>query len=122
VIHTRIGIARAGKKSELEEHLAMHIRVNRLPQPEREHRFHPDRRWRFDFAYPKWKIAAECEGGVWTQGRHTRGSGFIADLEKYNAAALEGWLVLRFTRTLIASGEAVLALKRAIELREEVPA
>lgn len=114
---TRVGIARAGRKSDLEEHFAMQIRVNKLPPPQREFPFHPERKWRFDFADPKLKIAAECEGGVWTQGRHTRGAGFIADLDKYNAAALLGWLVLRFTRTQIASGEAIRAWMRAIELR-----
>jgi hypothetical protein len=42
-------------------------------------------------------IALEVEGGVWTRGRHTRGKGFLGDMEKYNAAALGGWCVLRVT-------------------------
>lgn len=100
----------------------MQIRVNRLPAPVREYAFHPERKWRFDFADPRLKIAAECEGGVWIQGRHNRGSGFVADIEKYNAAALLGWLVLRFTRTQIASGEAIATWMRAIELRTGVAA
>jgi len=40
-------------------------------------------------------VALEVEGGVWTGGRHTRGAGFIEDMEKYNAAACMGWFVLR---------------------------
>jgi very-short-patch-repair endonuclease len=66
-----------------------------LPAPVREHRFHPVRRWRFDYAWPSEKVALEVEGGVWTGGRHTRGAGFVADIEKYNAATVAGWRVVR---------------------------
>lgn len=66
-----------------------------LPPTEMEYKFHPERRWRFDFAWPDRKVALEVEGGVWIAGRHTRGSGFVKDMEKYNAAATLGWRVLR---------------------------
>ena len=66
-----------------------------LPAPVREHRFHPVRRWRFDYAWIEHKVALEVEGGVWTGGRHTRGTGFVADIEKYNAAVVAGWRVVR---------------------------
>jgi hypothetical protein len=72
-------------------------RVYALPDPIREYRFHPTRRWRFDYAWPGELVALEVEGAVWVKGRHTRGSGFIADLEKYNAATALGWRVVRFT-------------------------
>lgn len=63
----------------------------------KEYKFHPTRRWRFDFAIPQYKIAIEIDGGVWTYGRHNRSSGYIADMEKFNAAASLGWVVLKFT-------------------------
>jgi len=63
---------------------------------ETEYKFHPDRKWRFDFAFPKDKIAIEVEGGLFTQGRHTRGRGYIQDMQKYNAATILGWRVLRY--------------------------
>ena len=66
-----------------------------LPAPVREHRFHPVRRWRFDYAWPEQRVALEVEGGVRTGGRHTRGAGFVADIEKYNAAVVAGWRVVR---------------------------
>jgi hypothetical protein len=65
------------------------------PLPEAEFRFHPVRRWRFDYAWPAHKLALEVEGGVWTGGRHTRGAGFVKDMEKYNEAAAAGWRLIR---------------------------
>lgn len=67
----------------------------------REHRFDAVRRWRFDFAWVRQRVAVEIEGGAWTQGRHTRGVGFGADCAKYNAATLAGWRVLRFTGDML---------------------
>jgi very-short-patch-repair endonuclease len=62
----------------------------------KEYRF-CERRWRFDMANIEHKIAIEIEGGAYTHGRHTRGAGFIKDMEKYNYAAILGWKVLRYT-------------------------
>lgn len=84
-----------------------------IPEPALEHRFHPVRKWRFDLAWPEAKVALEIEGGVWVQGRHTRGSGFEADLEKYNVAQLMGWMVLRYSTGQIKAGEHLPDLKKA---------
>lgn len=83
--------------SGLEEQFVLQLRAEGLPKPEREYRFHPNRRWRFDFAWPDRKVAVEIEGGQWVQGRHQRPRGFEADCDKYNEAAMMGWRVLRFT-------------------------
>jgi len=85
--------------------------------PEKEYRFHPVRRWRFDYAFPEQMVAVEIEGGVWTQGRHTRGSGFVKDMEKYNAAAELGWLVFRYSPQMVESGEAVAQIEKVINER-----
>ena len=65
----------------------------------REHKFHMERKWQFDFVLLPLtrKIAIEVEGGVFNQGRHTRGKGFENDLMKYNAAVMDGWRVLRYS-------------------------
>jgi very-short-patch-repair endonuclease len=91
-------LRRTLRESPLERLLAHQIEEAGLPTPEREYRFHPVRKWRFDFAWPSERLAVEVEGGVWTRGRHTRGSGFVKDVEKYNAAMQLGWMVLRFTK------------------------
>lgn len=62
-----------------------------------EHKFCDSRRWRFDYACLQIATAIEIEGGAYTRGRHTRGKGFVSDLEKYNTAQLFGWVVLRYT-------------------------
>jgi hypothetical protein len=76
-----------------------------------EYPFSTTRDWRFDVAWPSRKIAVEIEGGVWSGGRHTRGAGFLADMEKYNAAVCLGWSVLRFTPDQVSSGAAEPALQ-----------
>ena len=85
-----------------------------LPVPIREHRFAPPRRWRFDLAWPSLRLALEIEGGVWTGGRHVRGAGFERDAEKYNAATLAGWRVLRVTTGMIRDGRALVLLEQAL--------
>lgn len=83
-----------------------------------EFKFHPERRWRFDFAWPENKVAMEIEGGVWSRGRHTRGSGFVKDIEKYNAAASLGWRVFRFTPQQVQRLEYVPVILEAIKYKE----
>ena len=97
--------------SALEELLEKHIRLTGLPSPTREYRFHPLRRWRFDFAWPRYKVAVEVDGGIYSRGRLVRGSGFERDAEKRNAAVMAGWRVLHFTPRLVKSGAAVLAIE-----------
>lgn len=101
--------------SKLEEQLLFQIRASQLPEPLREHRFHETRRWRVDFAWPASRLVVEVEGGHWINGRHTRGSGFEADCEKYSEAALAGWRVIRVTGTHIKSGQALEWIKRGIK-------
>lgn len=64
----------------------------------REFRFHPERRWRFDFAWPEHAVALEIEGGIYCGGRHVRPAGYSRDCVKYNEAQLLGWRVFRVVR------------------------
>jgi very-short-patch-repair endonuclease len=100
--------------SELTASMAFQIRAAKLPAPQQEYRFHPKRKWRFDFAWPDRMLALECEGGAWIGGRHTRGGGFIADCEKYNTATLMGWRVLRVVEDQIRKGRALRWVEGAL--------
>lgn len=78
------------------------ILLSSLPMPEQEYRFHKVRRWKFDFCWPEYKVAVECEGGSWLpKARHTSGVGFRGDCGKYNMATKLGWRVLRYTPDMI---------------------
>jgi len=100
--------------SGLEQELDFQIRAYGLPAAVLEYRFHPERRWRFDFCWPQQKVALEVEGGIWTNGAHNRGQHFISDCDKYNNATLAGWKVFRVTGSHIKSGDAVELVKRAL--------
>lgn len=88
--------------SEIEEMLAVHIRADRLPQPVREYAFHPDRGWRFDFAWPELLFAVEVDGHV-----HRIRDRFERDREKGAHALMSGWRVLHVTGRQIRAGIAV---------------
>lgn len=67
--------------------------------PVREYRFHPRRKWRFDFAFVAQRVAVEVDGGQWAAGggRHNTDD----DREKMNAAAAMGWRVLHFSPRML---------------------
>ena len=103
--------------SHLEQRLFNEIlATSHLLVPVREYRFSPDRRWRFDFAWPCSMVAVEVEGGTYhrSHSRHTSGTGFHDDCIKYNAAVLLGWKVLRFDSHHIRSGMAIELIRKVL--------
>ncbi len=82
-----------------------------LPSPTTEYRF-CERLWRFDYAWLNERLAIEINGGVYTQGRHTRGKGAEGDYVKLNEAALLGWTVLQFSTGQVKSGLALQTIER----------
>lgn len=85
------------KREKLENEFDSQLQSAKLSGYVRQYKFHPNRKWLFDFAFPEKKLAIEVEGGKWTRGRHQRPVGFQGDIEKYNEALRLGWRVLRFT-------------------------
>lgn len=85
-----------------------------LEQPTEELRFAPPRRWRLDYSWPAQKIALECEGGVFTRGRHSRGAGMVKDMEKYNELAARGWRLIRVTPSQLNAPETFDWIRRAM--------
>lgn len=100
--------------------LAMHLKAARI-RFEREVRFHPTRRWRFDFIFPG-RVACEVNGGVFIRGRHNTGTGHTRDCEKLSHAAILGWRVLVVTPAQIKSGEALQWIEQALFSREQLGA
>ena len=108
---TRVKTQRA--ESIGESTLANQLRVLKISF-EQEYKFHPKRKWRADFHIMGKKILVEVEGGVWNGGRHTRGKGYIGDMEKYNAAVVMGYQVLRFSTDQVKSGLAVQQIETMV--------
>lgn len=107
----------APTSAELAEMIIGRLRIlaKGLPLPLKEYKFalarKTPREWRFDLAWPMFRVAVEIDGGTWRQagGAH-RGTGFIRDIEKGNAAAFDGWTVLHYTPDQVQSDQAALEL------------
>ena len=85
-----------------------------LPLPITEHKFHPDRKWRFDYAWIDQRVALECEGGIWSKMGHSTGKGITRDVEKYNNATVLGWRIIRCTPQNIFSTEIITMVKQLL--------
>lgn len=99
-----------------EDVLAFQVRASGLDAPDRQVKFHPARRFRFDLAWPALLVYCEVDGGVWVQGRHTRGAGYIRDTEKFNEATVLGWRGLRVVPDQIKTGKALEWIKQTLAL------
>ena len=102
-----------------EEELAFQMHIAGVPEPQRQHRGIPLRKFAFDFAWPDQKVCIEVQGGVWVGGRHVTGSGITRDCEKASLAALAGWMYLVATTEQVASGQALLWVEEAFRVRGE---
>jgi hypothetical protein len=90
-----------------------------LPPPKIEYRFHPTRRWRFDYAWPEVYVALEKQGGTWRRGGGAhRGVGFERDIEKFNEAQCLGWIVLQQTPEKIFTKESITLIAIASGLQK----
>lgn len=105
-------VSKPKKLSPGEELFALHLRANKIDFM-REYRFHDTRDWRADFYIAQHSILIEIDGGNTMAvmgkngpvaiGRHTQ----KADYSKMNAATVLGYKVLRFTPSMVKSGEAI---------------
>lgn len=97
---------RVAKQTPAQCLLAIHLKelgIDTLP----EHQFHSERKWRFDLAAVKLRLAFECNGHY--RGRH--GAGWSSDAEKLNTAQMMGWRVLVFSNRDILTGKAKLFIQ-----------
>ena len=103
-----------GVESELEMMLLARLERAGLPLGVGQHPVVTGRQFRFDRAWPEHMVAVEVQGGVWTNGAHSRGSGVQRDCLKLSMAAAVGWRVLPVTGEMIESGEAVRLIALAL--------
>lgn len=99
--------------NEFEASFAVQLKAEKV-EFEREFKFHPTRKWSADFHLVGRKILVEIEGGLFSGGRHTRGKGYINDMEKYNAATMMGYQVIRFSTQQVTSGFAIQEILKMV--------
>lgn len=83
------------------------------------------RQWKFDFAFPKFKLAVEIDGvcvqrlggRLVVMGRHASIEGIRGDNEKLNCAALLGWTVIRFLQSDVKPRHAIDVTLRVLAAR-----
>jgi hypothetical protein len=77
-----------------------YCRVNSL-QLIPEFQFRLSRRWRSDYFIPRFNVLIEYEGmgrgSFGSMGGHQTIDGYTNNCEKYNAASLDGYKLLRYT-------------------------
>lgn len=89
------------------------------PEPVYEHAGIPGRRYRFDCAWPRERVAFERHGlaAGGRMGRHQRIEGWMNDLEKATLSQLNGWLIIQAAPRQIQSGQAAAWVVEALRMR-----
>lgn len=118
---------RASAKSMAEERLSLQLLSYPNLRVVRQLHFAKSmkRRWRFDFAFPDFKVAVELDGvvmkrinGTWlTMGRHADVKGMRADNQKGVAAIMCGWSVLHFLQDEVKPRRAINTTLRVLAQR-----
>jgi hypothetical protein len=108
------GAATKEAREATQRHFALLCAVHEIPEPIFEYHFLKGRRFRFDYCWPKLKVAIDQDGGTWIRGHHANPKQMGVDREKSNLAALHGWRFFRFTPAQIRSGEAIEWIRAAI--------
>lgn len=81
-----------------------------------EHRFHPVRRWRFDYAFPDLMIAVEYDGLMFRSVGHTSLGAIMSDMERTNQAQLLGWTIYRANAKTVANKEFFAVIEEALRI------
>lgn len=105
--------------SPLENLFAMQLDSAGLTGYVREYQAIPGRRFRFDFAWRKERLLVEINGGTYSKGAHSTGTGINRDYEKGNLAVLNGWRVLSFDTKMVKSGAALEVVERLLGGKNE---
>lgn len=115
------------KRTEVEDELLRQIKWAKLPEPTREYRAVPSRRFRWDFFWgpdtPTTRFMAngllvEIHGAVWVKGGHNTGVGVTRDAEKLTLATLNGFWSMSFTTDQVKNGSALVALQEFLKERK----
>lgn len=102
---------------DAQAHLVRLVRDAGLPAPVLEAKLVPGRDFRCDLAWESLRVVCEIEGGVFIRGgggRHQRAKGYMEDMVKYNALAVQGYCLVRVTVPQVKTGEALTIVRTAL--------
>ena len=108
------------QRADLEQAFLTWLRMEKIPLPTRQHKFHPTRKWAFDFAWIDQLVAVEIEGITPQGGRHLTIKGFLGDCEKYEAALRLKWRVYRVPGPWVANGSRMIWRPEVMETVKEL--
>lgn len=127
----------AGKENALTKTFELQMKAYHIVPELQEFKFHPTRRWEFDYAWPSLKVAVEVNGGssysshkvirdkkgvvrVVPSSRHISPEGYRKDREKVNEAQALGWKVYEFDAEHVRTGFAIDWLRKNVFLSENL--
>lgn len=106
--HSAETLQRLAKERQGTTELVTMLKLSGIPEPrwldhpDGQVKFHPERRWKFDLAWPEINLAVELQGF----GTHSSVKGLMADTEKFCEAAVLGWTVLPVLYRQVKDGRA----------------
>jgi len=100
--------------SALENLFAIQLDSAGLTGYVREYQAIPGRKFRFDFCFRKERLLIEINGGTYSKGAHSTGTGIARDYEKGNLAVQHGWKVLQFDTKMVKSGVGLQTTERVL--------
>lgn len=116
IVRGATALSAAAALNPAEELLAAHLTELGI-EYERQFGYAAGRRLRADFAVPAQMLLIEVVGGVWgNSGAHGRVQGILRDIQRLNAATLNGYRMLRFLPQQVESGEAKAYIREVLGL------
>lgn len=108
-------------QSDLEHSLYYVLRKHKLRGFVAEYSFgglSGKRKWRMDVVYPRPDfdppVAIECQGGLYSNGKHSRERGYRNDSEKSAEWQLSGGILISATPSMIADETVAELVKEAL--------
>lgn len=86
-----------------------------LPLPAQEFRFYAPRLWRADFCWPNERLILEVQGGIFVNGRHSRGAALLREWDKLNTAAGLGFRVIYTQPADLLSVATIVFIRAALK-------
>ena len=121
-------IDRAKKRTrrvDYEAEYAYQCRAHKLPEPVEQFYFaqEMDRKFRADFAWPKYKLLVEIQGGIWRPGggAHSHPIDIERDVERLQYVAQLRYTMLPLLPKQVMSGYAIELTQRVLEKLGWVP-